>query len=86
MKGVRHFGIKGKLAPHYIGPYPIIDIYGPTSYQVELPLKLSGMHNVFHVSQLERCLKPPADVVIENTIPLESDLTYKIYSTKILDQ
>jgi hypothetical protein len=86
MKGVRHFGIKGKLAPHYSGPYPIIDIYGPTSYQVELPLKLSGMHNVFHVSQLERCLKPPADVVIENTIPLESDLTYKIYSTKILDQ
>jgi hypothetical protein len=41
MKGVRCFGIKGKLAPRYIGPYPIIDKYGPTSYQVELPLKLS---------------------------------------------
>jgi hypothetical protein len=37
MKGVRRFGIKGKLAPCYIGPYPIIDMYGPTSYQVELP-------------------------------------------------
>jgi hypothetical protein len=32
MKGVRHFGIKGNLAPHYIGLYPIIDKYGPTSY------------------------------------------------------
>jgi hypothetical protein len=50
MKGVCHFGIKGKLAPRYIGPYPIIDKYGPTSYQVELPARLSGVHNVFHVS------------------------------------
>jgi hypothetical protein len=86
MKGVRHFGIKGKLAPHYIGPYPIIDKYGPTSYQVELPVKLSGVHNVFHISQLKRCLKHPTDVVIEDTIPLGPDLTYKAYPIKILDQ
>jgi hypothetical protein len=86
MKGVRRFGIKGKLAPRYIGLYPIIDKYGPTSYQVELPVKLSGVHNVFHVSQLKRYLKPPTDVVIEDTIPLESDLMYKAYPIKILDQ
>jgi hypothetical protein len=86
MKGVRHFGIKGKLAPHYISSYPIINKYGLTSYQVELPSRLSGVHNVFHVSQLKRCLKPPTDVVTEDTIPLEPDLTYKAYPTKILDQ
>jgi hypothetical protein len=86
MKGVHRFGIKGKLAPRYIGPYPIIDKYGPTSYKVELSVKLSGVHNVFHVSQLKRCLKPPIDVVIEDTIPLEPDLTYKAYPIKILDQ
>jgi hypothetical protein len=86
MKGVRRFGIKGKLAPCYIDSYPIIDKYEPTSYQVELPFKLSGVHNVFHISQLKRCLKPPTNVVIEDTIPLEPDLTYKAYPTKILDQ
>jgi hypothetical protein len=86
MKGVRRFGIKGKLAPRYIGLYPIIDKYGPTSYQVELPAKLAGVHNVFHVSQLKRYLKPPANVGIEDTIQLEPDLTYKAYPTKILDQ
>jgi hypothetical protein len=86
MKGVYRFGIKGKLAPRYIGPYPIIDKYGPTSYQVELPVKLSGIYNVFHVSQLKRCLKPKEDIVIEDTIPLEPDLTYKAYPIKILDQ
>jgi hypothetical protein len=86
MKGVCRFGIKGKLAPRYIGPYAIIEKFGPLSSQVELPSKLSGVHNVFHVSQLKRCLKPPTDVVIEDTIPLEPDLTYKAYPTKVLDQ
>jgi hypothetical protein len=86
MKGVHHFGIKGKLAPHYIGSYPIIDKYGPTSYQVELLARLSGVHNVFHVSQLKICLKPPVGVVIEDTIPLEPDLTYKAHPIKVLDQ
>jgi hypothetical protein len=86
MKGVCRFGIKGKLAPCYISPYAIIDKYGPLSYQVELSSKLSGVHNVFHVSQLKRCLKPLVDVVIEDTIALEPDLTYKAYPTKILNQ
>jgi hypothetical protein len=84
MKGVHRFGIKGKLAPCYIGLYPIIDKYGPTSYQVELPVTLSGVHNVFHVFQLKRCLKPPTDVVINDTIPLQPDLTYKAHPIKVL--
>jgi hypothetical protein len=86
IKGVRCFSIKRNLAPRYIGPYPIIDKYGPTSYQVELPSRLSGVYNVFHVSQHKGCLKPPTDVVIEDTIPLEPDLTYKTHPIKILDQ
>jgi hypothetical protein len=86
MKGVHCFGIKGKLVPRYIGLYTIINKYGLTSYQVEVPLKLLGVHNVFHVSQLKRCLKPSADVVVEDNIPLELDLTYKEYPTNILDQ
>jgi hypothetical protein len=86
MKGVCRFSIKGKLAPCYIGPYPIINKYEPTSYQVELPSNLSGVHNVFHISQLKGCLKPLTDVVVEETIPLEPDLTYKTHPIKILDQ
>jgi hypothetical protein len=86
MKGMSHFGIKEKLAPRYIGPYAIVDKYGPTSYQVQLPTRLSGVHNVFHVSQLKRCLKPPTDVVIEDIIPLEPDLTYKVHPINVLDQ
>jgi hypothetical protein len=83
---VCRFGIKGKLAPCYIGLYSIIDKYGSLSYQVELTLNLLGVHNVLHVSQLKRCLKPSTEVVIEDTIPLEPGLTYKAYPVKILEQ
>jgi hypothetical protein len=86
MKGVCRFGIKGKLTPRYISLYPIIDKYGPTSYQVELLSKLSGVHNVFHVSQHKICLKPSTDVVVIDAILLEPDLTYKTHPIKILDQ
>jgi hypothetical protein len=41
---------------------------------------------VFHVSQLKGCLKPLTDVVVEDTIPLEPDLTYKTHPIKILDR
>jgi hypothetical protein len=86
MKGVRRFGIKGKLAPHYIGSCPILEKCGSLAYRVELPSELSGIHNVFHASQLKRCLKPMTDMVVKDTIPLEPDLTYKAYLFKILEQ
>jgi hypothetical protein len=86
MKGVQCFGIKGKLAPRYNGSYPIINKYGPMYYQVELLSKLLGVHNVFHVFQLKGCLRPPTNVVVEDTTSLEPDLTYKTYPIKILDQ
>jgi hypothetical protein len=40
---------------------------------------LAGVHNVLHISQLKKCLKPPTIVVVEDTILLELDLTYKAY-------
>jgi hypothetical protein len=86
MKGVCQFGIKGKLAPRYVGLYPILEKFGSLTYQVELPSSLASMHNVFHVSQLKKCLKPPTDVVVEDIILLEHDLTYKAYPVKVLEQ
>jgi hypothetical protein len=32
MKGVKRFGMKGKLAPHYIGPFPILEEWGTVAY------------------------------------------------------
>jgi hypothetical protein len=56
MRGLRHFKIRGKLAPRYIGPFKILEQRGEVAYQLELPPQLSDVHDVFHVSQLKKCL------------------------------
>jgi hypothetical protein len=66
-QGVKRFKIKGKLAPRYIGPFLVLAKLGVVAYHLELPPSLAGVHNVFHVSQLKKCLKPPADVVIDKS-------------------
>jgi hypothetical protein len=50
IRGARRFGIKGKLAPRYIGPYQILAKCGEVAYQLSLPENLSVVHDVFHVS------------------------------------
>ena len=50
MKGIQRFSVKGKLAPRYIGSFPIIEQCGPVAYRLELPAQLSAVHNIFHVS------------------------------------
>jgi hypothetical protein len=50
MKGVKRFGVKEKLAPHYIGPFPILEKCGSVTYKVDLPPSLVGVHDIFHMS------------------------------------
>ena len=55
-KGVVRFVKRGKLGPRYIGPFVILERIGPVAYRLDLPQELSGVHNVFHVSNLRKCL------------------------------
>src|SRR5438045_6394459 len=86
MKGVHRFGVKGKLAPRYIGPFRIMQQCGLVAYQLKLPQNLSSTHSMFHVSQLKKCLRVPSEAVEVEAIQLEPDLTYQEHPIKILDQ
>jgi hypothetical protein len=86
MKGVSRFGVKGKLAPRYIGPFPILERYGPVAYWLQLPETLSAVHNVFHMSPLKKCLRVPDWTVKVTDVALEQDLTYSEHPVRVLDQ
>jgi hypothetical protein len=56
IKRVQRFGIKGKLAPHYIVPYEITEACGPVAYKLKLPPSMSAIHDVFRVFQSKKCI------------------------------
>jgi hypothetical protein len=86
MKGISRFGVKGKLAPRYIGPFPLLEQCGPVAYRLQLPETLSAVHNVFHVSQLKKCLQVPDQTIEVTDIALKPDLTYSEHPIRVLDQ
>ncbi|WVZ51940.1 hypothetical protein U9M48_003037, partial [Paspalum notatum var. saurae] len=79
------FKVKGKLAPRYIGPFKIVDRMGEVAYQLELPDGLSGVHDVFHVSQLKKCLRVPEEQLQMDDLNVQDDLTYTEYPVQILE-
>ncbi|WVZ97928.1 hypothetical protein U9M48_043428 [Paspalum notatum var. saurae] len=86
MKVVHWFGVKGKLAPRYVGPFQVIERCGPVAYRLELPPHLAAVHDVFHVLQLKKCLRVPEEAIDTSQIQVEPDLTYKERPIEIIDQ
>jgi hypothetical protein len=85
LHGMSRFKVKGKLSPHFIRPFRIFRRVGEMAYQLELPDNQSDVHNVFHVSQLKKCLRVPKEHLPMEELSVQGDLTYTEYPTKILD-
>jgi hypothetical protein len=85
MRGTRRLTVKGKLASRYVGPFKIIDHKGEVAYQLELSPQLLDIHDVFHVSQLKKCLQVPEEQLPMEELDLGGDLTYSERPVKILD-
>nr|CAI44662.1 OSJNBa0061C06.18 [Oryza sativa Japonica Group] len=85
LRGVHRFHTKGKLAPRFVGPDKIVSRRGEVAYQLELPQSLAGVHNVFHVSQLKKCLRVPTEEANLEQIEVQEDLTYVEKPIRILE-
>jgi hypothetical protein len=85
LRGMRRFKVRGKLSPRFIGPFLILKRVGEVAYQLELPDHLSDVHDVFHVSQLKKCLRVPEEQLPIEDLSIQDDLTYAEYPIKILD-
>ena len=72
LRGVKRIGVKGKLAPRFVGPCRVLERMGEVAYKLELPEGLSGVHDVFHICQLKKCHAEMADIPLRDTVPLEA--------------
>ena len=84
LRGTRRFHVRGKLAPRYVGPFRIVRRIKELAYKLELPPHLAGVHDVFHVSQLRKCLKVPEQQVSPDALDIQDTLEYLEYPVKIL--
>jgi hypothetical protein len=85
MRGMKRFKVKGKLSPHYIGPFKILERKGEVAYQLELPDQLSDVHDILHISQLKKCLRVPEEQLPIEELNVNKDLTYLEYPIKFLE-
>ncbi|XP_042441327.1 uncharacterized protein LOC122026664 [Zingiber officinale] len=84
--GVKRFGLKGKLAPRYIGPFQILERIGEVAYRLVLPPSLTGVHDVFHVSMLRRYVPHPSHILTDVSVVLQPDISYEEIPVQILDR
>ena len=73
-----------RLSPRFIATYEVIQKVGLMAYHLALPPELEKIHNVFHVSMLQRYRSDPSHVVSSETIELRPDLTYEEEPVEIL--
>ncbi len=68
-KGVVRFGMQGKWNPRFIGPFEVLQLVDPAIYRVALPLDLTKVYDVFHMSLLYKYNHDPANII--NYPPLD---------------
>ena len=69
--------MRGKLLPRFIGPYEILEMVGTMAYRLALPLSLSGVHEVFHISMLRKYTPDHAHVVDWGEITVDINGTFE---------
>jgi hypothetical protein len=73
------------LSPRYIRPFRITERIGLVAYRLELPEELSGIHDVFHVSAIEKCLADESLKAPFEEIQVDDRLNFREEPIEIVD-
>ena len=84
-RGVVRFGKRGKLLLRFVGPFEILERVGIFGYRLALPPSMSGVHEVFHVSMLQKYTPDPTHMVDWGQIKVNIDRTFEEGPVCILD-
>ncbi|GAU48050.1 hypothetical protein TSUD_404850 [Trifolium subterraneum] len=72
-----------KLTSKFIGPYQISERIGKVAYRIALPITLSNLHDVFHVSQLRKYVSDPSHVIESDDIQVKDNLTIETIPLRV---
>lgn len=86
MTDVGHVLKSKKLTPCFIGPYQITHKIEVVAYRVALPPSLSNLHDVFHVSQLQKYIHDPYHVIQMDDVQVRDNLTVEASPIQIEDR
>ena len=75
-----------KVEPSLHRPNEIIQRIGPIVYRLALPPELSRVHDIFHVSMLQKYIPDPSHVLDAELVQMTVDLTYKVEPIQIIDR
>ena len=84
-RGVVRFGKWGKLSLRYIRPFEVLEMVGTVAYWLALPLSLSSVHAIFHVSMLRKYTPDPTHVVDWGELVVDVDGTFEEGPVRIMD-
>ena len=66
----------GKLSPRYIIPFNILERVGEVVYRLAFSPKMSGVHDVFHIGMLRKCMHANTPVIKFNDIEVSDRVSY----------
>ncbi|KAK8964921.1 UDP-glucose:glycoprotein glucosyltransferase [Platanthera guangdongensis] len=84
-KGISRVRRLKKLSPRYLGPFEILERVGEAAYRLKLSTELSGLHDGFHVSVCVRQCNEHSQIVADNQVPADYELTTKVKPVRIED-
>lgn len=86
MAGVGHALKSKKLTPCFIGLYQISQRVRTIAYRIALPPSLANLHDVFHVSQLQKYIPEPSHVIQMDDVHVRDNLIVEALPLRITDR